>query len=43
MRLTIAIWLRHLDTEVADAAELVDGRLGVVQGLAVPALLVLDG
>src|SRR5439155_14531320 len=33
---------RHVDDDVADPAELLDRRVGVVERLAVPAVLVLD-
>ena len=35
--------LCDLDADVADAAELLDRRVGIVERLAVPAVLVLDG
>src|SRR5439155_21569933 len=42
VRLGAAVRLRHLDDDVADAAELLDRLRGVVERLAVPARLVLD-
>jgi hypothetical protein len=42
MRLALEVRLRHVDDDVADAAELLDRGLGIVERLAVPALLVLD-
>src|SRR5919198_219370 len=42
VRLSASVRLRHVDDDVANAAELLDRLVGVVERLAVPALLVLD-
>ena len=43
VRLALELRLGHVDHDVADAAELLDRRFGIVERLSVPALLVLDG